>query len=264
MLFLATKIVLSISTVFGLAWIAENVNSRVAGIVAGMPIGTVFVLLFVGIEHGDTFAIEATKSASPAVTTIIAFAFGYYYLSFIKSRLSVFICGFGGVGCYFLSAYLFSILQLSFFSGFLVSLAAIIICAYSLYSKTPSKITRRAPMTTGLILLRAGLATLFVIAIIGFAEILGPLWSGLLTGFPMTLLPFLAIIHVTYPANFVQNIIRSLPLGLGSLLMFLLVVKAAIPLTGSTVAIAIGLISSVIYMMLLGQTLKYAQAGSSK
>lgn len=259
MAFLFGKIILSISVVFGLTWIAEHTNSRLAGILSGMPIGTVFVILFVGIELGDGFALETTKAAGPAIATIIAFAFTYYAISFIRSRFSVLISSFSGVAGYFCAAFIFSKLDVSFTIGMLISLFTIVLFAVVFFSAKNQQIEDRTPMTFGTISFRAGLATVFVLIITGLAETLGSLWSGLLTGFPMTMLPFLIIIHASYPAHYVQDVIRNIPLGLGSLLTFLIVAKFTIPTTGSNIAVLLGLAGSIAYLICLGQVLKYTR-----
>ena len=72
------------------------------------------------------------------------------------------------------------------------------------------------------LLVRAGVATAIVLLITSLANVIGEEWSGLLSGFPITLYPVLLIVHSTYSEREAHGIIKNFPYGIGSLIIFAL------------------------------------------
>ena len=66
----------------------------------------------------------------------------------------------------------------------------------------------------------AALAAAIVLAITEAADFIGPEWSGLLVGFPVTLFPVLVIIHLNYSTEDTYSILKSFPVGVPSLVIF--------------------------------------------
>ncbi len=249
---LLAKIIISVLVVLGLSWIAEHVNPRIAGILSGMPLGAVLILIFVGGELGPVFAVTSALYAIPAITATIAFAIGYYVMSRLESRWSPLFSSVAGLVCYFTVAAGLNSLTFNLGLGIGVSFAALVLFAYTFHSREQNKIQSKPPMTMDRLLLRSGMAATFVVAITTVAHMVGPRWSGLLIGFPMTFLPFLLIIHVTYSAAHVRTIIRNFPLGLIGLLCFLIVAHQTIPLLGVNLAVVAALGAALCYLSALG------------
>ena len=252
---LLAKIVFSVVVVLGLSWIAERVNPRIAGIISGMPLGAVLALFFVGMELGPEFTAVSALYAIPSITSTLAFAIGYYFTSRLDIRYSPLCCSVTGLICYLLFSFALSTIEFDLFIGVPLVLAAIIIVAYAFHSHNPNKIQKKIRMTWPRMLIRSGMAAGFVVVITTIADVLGPRWSGLMLGFPMTFLPFLLIIHLTYSANQVRTIIRNFPLGIIGLLCFLIIAHLTIPLFGVNLAIVISMAGALVYLSLLGVTL---------
>jgi hypothetical protein len=83
---------------------------------------------------------------------------------------------------------------------------------------------------------RAGLAAAIIFTITGLAHVLPTAWAGLLAAFPVTMYPFLVILHMTHGPATAATVIKHYPLGLGSLLLYALCVS----LTYSTLGLALG------------------------
>lgn len=252
MTLLLAKIFFSILVVLGLSWVAEHVNSRVAGILAGMPLGGVLVLFFIGQELGPEFAAESALFGIPSIMATIMFALGYYFSSTINIRYSPLVSAVGGLVGYFLAAGLLSMAQIGLELGAVLSLTALVTFAYIFRSSEDNKVPERVDMTYSRMLFRSGMAASFVVFITSAAELIGSQWSGLLIGFPMTFLPFLLIIHITYSAAQVRAVIRNFPLGLVSLLLFLIVANKTILILGVVPALFVSLAGALIYLFLLG------------
>ncbi len=255
MTLLLAKILVSVLLVLGLSWIAEHVNPRVAGILSGMPLGAVLITFFVGLELGPEFSTTSALYAIPSIISTIAFALGYYFTSRIESRLSPLLCSVAGLICYFLVASGLYTITFDLLLGVVCSLTCLIIFAYAFHSREQNKVQEKPQMTPMRLMFRSGMAAAFVVTISTIADIVGPRWSGLLIGFPMTFLPFLLIIHITYSAAHVRTIIRNFPLGLVGLLIFLIAVNQTIPLYGVNLAIVLSMACSLCYLTLLGLVL---------
>jgi uncharacterized membrane protein (GlpM family) len=254
---LIAKIIVSVCLVLGLSWVAEKANPRIAGILSGMPLGAVLVLFFVGTDLGPEFATTSALYAIPSITSTVAFSIGYYFTSRLKIRFSKLLCSIVGIIFYLVIALILNTLNLNLTLGVALSLITLIVVGYAFRSQDSNKIQKRIKMTFPRLLFRSGMAASFVVTITTFADFFGAQWSGLLIGFPMTFLPFLLIIHITYSGGQVRTIIRNFPLGLVGLLCFLIVVNQTIPLVGVNLAILMALSMSMIYLSLLGLALNH-------
>ena len=252
MTLLLAKIIVSVCVVLGLSWVAEHVNSRIAGILSGMPLGAVLILFFVGRELGPEFAQTSALYAIPSIVATIAFAIGYYFASGLKIRFSPLFSSLFGVTCYFIVAAALNTLSFTMLTGVCLSLATLIVTAYAFRTSETNKIENKVRMTFPRMMFRSAMAASFVVAITTFADVVGPQWSGLLIGFPMTFLPFLLIIHMTYSADQVRAILRNFPIGLVGLLSFLIVATKTIPLLGVNLAILASIGGALAYLSILG------------
>ncbi|MFK5980608.1 MAG: hypothetical protein QM488_17175 [Rhizobiaceae bacterium] len=256
MTLLLGKIFISIFVVLGLSWVAEHVNPRIAGILSGMPLGGVLILFFVGIELGPQFAAESALYAIPSLVATICFAIGYYWGSLSNSRYSPLISTVTGIVCFFVVASVLSMFEFSLITGACLSLITLAGIGYVFHSHDTNKIQNKIRLTFPRMLFRSGMAASFVVTITMLADVIGSQWSGLLIGFPMVFLPFLLIIHITYSGDQVRTIIRGFPLGLVSLVGFLMVATETIPIFGVNMAILISLCAAFTYLTLLSLVLR--------
>lgn len=87
-------------------------------------------------------------------------------------------------------------------------------------------------MTVGVLAVRASFAALTILSITALAELIGPQWSGLLTTFPVVLLPVAVVLHHHYGVDVVLALFRGLPFGLLAIVVFDLVVGFSYPRLG--------------------------------
>ena len=252
---LLAKIVISVCLVLGLSWVAEKVNPRIAGILSGMPLGAVLVLFFVGLDLGPEFATKSALYAIPSITSTIAFSIGYYFTSRLDTKFAPLLSSVVGIICYLAIALILNKIDFNLSSGILITLITLIIVGFAFRSQESNKIQKKIKMTFPRLLFRSGMAASFVVGITTFADFVGAQWSGLLIGFPMTFLPFLLIIHITYSGDQIRTIIRNFPLGLVGLLCFLIIANQTIPFFGVNLAILTSIGGSMIYLTILGLVL---------
>src|SRR5690554_2920082 len=193
------KLLVSIGMVLGLGAIAVRVSPRVAGLLAGYPLGTAIALFFIGLELSTGFAAES------AVHTLA----GFLAVSLLRPRV-----GFDRL------------------TGTLTTLAAILLFTW-LYRRVPDSAARPGGRFSWAALgVRALLAAAIIFVITGLAHVLPAAWAGVMAAFPVTMFPFLVILHLTHGPGPVATVIKHYPAGLGSLLSYTLCVSLAYPVLG--------------------------------
>jgi hypothetical protein len=103
----------------------------------------------------------------------------------------------------------------------------------------------------GVTLLRALFAALVILMITTAARTVGPEWAGLFSAFPITMLPLLVIIQFTYQPAHVRTIIKNIPRGLGSLLIYALVVATTYTDLGIVWGTLLGYLAATMYLLIL-------------
>jgi len=232
----AVKVSASIGIVVLLSVIAEWAGPRVAGIASGYPLGAAISLFFIGLEIGPAFAAESAIYTTAGLTATLAFVCGYLAGLKLSRGLSRFLAIpttlLPALLAYGVVAWLLSILSPSTLVASLITLTSIILTDRGFKSIPDAGIQKKIEFSLTVTLARAAFAALIILGITAVAGIVGPGWAGLFSAFPITMLPLLAIIQFTYQPAHVRAIIKNVPHGLGSLLVYTLVVSAAYPSIG--------------------------------
>ena len=253
---LLIKAAWSAAVVLGLTFVAERVGTRVAGLLSGAPLTAVLVYFFVGRDMGVDYVVASVPHSIAAFTGTLCFVLTYYWTS---ARLQRFSAP-AGLGLAIL-AFLGVAAMLSTVAFTLLGAATLTICAIALSAwlvrRIPIvKVGRSVRFTARQLLFRGGAAALLITAVISLAEIVGPRWTGLLVGFPATLLPTYLIIHLTYGKVSTHAMVRGFPTGVGSIILYMLLVPHAFPAWGPIGGTAACLAGSFVYLaaiMRLGQ-----------
>ena len=106
------------------------------------------------------------------------------------------------------------------------------------------------------LLIRASAATAIVLLITGIAGNVGEAWAGVLSAFPITLFPFLIILHVSYGNGQTHTVIKNFPAGMGSLLVYTATVAIAYPLLGVVLGTLLGFALATVYLAGLAMIMK--------
>jgi hypothetical protein len=118
--------------------------------------------------------------------------------------------------------------------------------AYRRLEKQPR---RRRRMTPGVMLVRGLIAAGIVVLVTALAHVLPERWAGLLAGFPFTMYPLLLLMHLAHGPPMVTAIIRHYPAGLGSLVVYALVVALSYVPLGIYAGTALGFLLATIYLL---------------
>ncbi|MWJ27429.1 hypothetical protein GPM19_04280 [Halomonas sp. ZH2S] len=219
------KLCVSIALVLGLGAVAVRVSPRVAGLLAGYPLGTALALFFIGLEISPEFTTQSAVHTLAGFTATLALG-GGYLLCGRQDGLKGLIAGSaGGLAAWLAMSLILTQFSFTRLSGTLFTLAAIGLFSW-LYRQVPeARVNASRAFSWQALGLRAGLATLIIFTITGLAHWLPPAWAGVLAAFPVTMFPFLLILHLSHGAAPVATVIKHYPMGLGSLLSYTLCVS---------------------------------------
>ena len=245
---LAAKMAWSAVIVIGLSLIAERVSTSVAGILAGAPLGTFFVFLFVGLEHGPGHVVESVPHSIAAFSATCAFVLTYCVASKHIRRWQLMLSTVSSVTVFVLVCLLLVRVDFDIPVSIALTVTACFVSYRLMAGIAPLQISKPVRFTLRVVLLRAALASLFVALAVAVALALGTRWTGLMTGFPMTMLPTLMIVHANYGAEATHSMLRNCPLGMGSIVIYILVVHQVFPHWGVISGTALAMSASFIYL----------------
>lgn len=219
------KLLVSISVVLGLSVVAERLSTRAAGLLSGYPLGTAIALFFIGLEISPGFAAESAVHTLAGFTATLALGGGYLLCARRNGLLGVLSGTIGGLIAWGLASLALTQLDVSRLGGTLITLAAIVVFS-GLYRRVPDTAAPpRGGFSWAALALRAGLAAGIIFLITGLAHMVPSAWAGVMAAFPVTMYPFLVILHLTHGAAPVATVIKHYPAGLGSLLCYTLCVS---------------------------------------
>ncbi len=252
-----SKIVVSIIAVVGLSLIAEHVSPKVAGILSGYPLGTAIALFYIGLENGEQFAANSAVFTVAGFSASLVLVYVYYrvskavdcYAPATSVAMSACVASLCSIIAFLMAGFALTQFELTLIPALLLSVSAISLFAYLLRQIQDSSVEVRAKLKGRVLLLRAIAAATIVITITGVAKLIGANWSGVLSAFPITLYPFLLIIHLTYGSKQVHTIIKHYPFGLGSLLVYGLCIAHLYPTQGLLVGTMLAFIAASLYLL---------------
>jgi uncharacterized membrane protein (GlpM family) len=245
---LLAKVFWSAAIVLGLAAIAEHMSTRIAGILSGAPLNAVLVYLFVGQEKGVDFVVSSVPHGIASFTATLAFVLTYYWVSSWLTFGAAISSAAIGVLAFIAVASLLAMISFGLASAIATTFGSLLLAIWMLRRIEFAQVGKPVRYTLRLWLLRGGLAAGFIVSVISFAEILGSRWAGLLTGFPSTLMPTLLIIHMAYGRASTHAIIRNFPVGMGSIILYILSVPVTFKLFGIYGGTVASLAVSVVYL----------------
>jgi len=254
-LFSGIKMLVSILVVVALSLIAERAGPRFAGIVAGYPLGAAISLFFIGVEVSPEFAARSAIFTTAGLAATVTFVGGYLLgLRWADGRslpVALTFSILSAMAAYGLAVGLILAMPINWISAPLIALLSIAVAIRVFRAIPDSVIQNRIRLSFSATLLRAVFAAGVILAITTAARLVGPDWAGLFSAFPITMLPLLVIIQATYQPAHVRTIIRNVPRGLGSLLVYTLTVAGTYPHLGIAWGTILGYLGATAYLVLL-------------
>jgi hypothetical protein len=226
------KIAVTILIVTGLSIVAERVSPRAAGILSGYPLGTAISLFFIGLEQGAAYAAKSAPYAIAGMAALLSFLYCYYLVSARVRRYAILAASLAALCGFFLVAELLLSLPLPAWACVFIATAAILGYGAIFRSIPNARIVKRIRLGPKVLLFRAALAALIIVTIIAAAKIVPASLAGLFSAFPSTVFPLVLILHYTYGPEQAHTVIKNLPTGLFSLVLYTLTISFTYPAWG--------------------------------
>jgi hypothetical protein len=199
----------------------------VAGWLSGFPVVSAPVLLFLALEHGTDFTVQAATGTLSAVAVILVFGLSYAWTALRLPWLPALVTA---LLCYGLVVLLVDWLAPSLAAAAVLSSLALL-AAPQLFPRPPALPANAAPRGTQL-WLRMAAGALLVLLVTGFAARLGPRLSGMLAMFPVMASVLAAFSHRQSGAGFAILLLRGTVYGYYAFALFCLVLALALPRLG--------------------------------
>ena len=199
-------------------------GNKTGGLIGSMPWVAGPILLFLILEQGKSFGIQAIAGVMTGILALISFCFSYATFSRKRTWLPTLLISYG---IYTLTALLFNYLNLPVSLSYPVVLITVLLTLRFFPAPTADAFkTKRLPFD---IVIRMVVATLFVVAITGLAHVLGPAWSGILTPFPILTTVLAIFSHTLQGSNAAILTLRGLVIGLFGFTTFLFLQTFLLP-----------------------------------
>ena len=241
--------------VLGLSVLAERLGPRLAGILMGAPLGALISYYFIGQEAGPEFVAAGTPYAAAGMTGTLMFTFAYYQTSVWCTKWpplwNAVAASAVGVGTYFAFAATIHNIPFTIPTALAVIVPAIFVGSFLFQKLGDVRVLNPVRLTFKLLVIRASGAAFLVSVVSSLAVVLGPTLGGLLMAFPMTLLPTMLIVHLTYSAAHVHAMLSAFPVGLGSVIVYIVAVSETFPRYGVTWGSLSALAAAWTYLMVL-------------
>lgn len=244
------KIGTTMVAVLGLSFIAEKFSTRLAGLLAGYPIGTAIILHFYGLEYGAQFAADAAIFNLCGLLATQSFAYTYYRMTQRHATLTA--TSMMAIMGYLLPAFVISRTNPTRLPAVALAITATTLFCI-LFRGNNNRLTVipqawSVRIVAGRLLFTASL----VVAVTEIAHILGPSWAGLFSAFPVTLYPLVFLLHRKHGPETAQNILKNFPYGLWSVIAYSLTVSLAYPRYGVIGGTLIGFAVATAVLTIIG------------
>ena len=251
MTLLVWKIVVSAGLVIAVTAVAERFGPRIGGLAASLPQLAVVSLVFFGLEQGLAFAAESAFWNIAGICATFPFIIGYLAGAALAPRHRLLSIAAGAVTATALFALASLMIGAVEPSRLVVVPLAAALCAATLWlfrHLPDSAPLRRVRISVPLLVVRAGVASVSVILFTSVAHILGPKWSGLVTGYPVNVLPVIAMLHFHYGVDVVRAVVKVWPMGAFGICVFNLVAWLTVTRLGLVAAVPLGYLADFIYL----------------
>ncbi|MFO7764862.1 MAG: hypothetical protein R6V33_00365 [Pelovirga sp.] len=258
---LLAKIIVTLVMILLLAAIAEYVNPKIAGILSGYPIGSAIVLYFYGLEYGLEFASLSALYNLAGLLPSLVFALAYLFLLRRRPDIPVIAATVIALLLYLGCAGLIGLAHLPPVATIILSAGGLLVSSYLVQSRSELATAPKLPFRLRVVAFRIIIAATLVITITALAGQIGSYWAGILSAFPLILMPLALIIHLHFGAACARSLLSHFPLGLWSVFCYSLTLSVVYPRFGLYAGTLIGFGAATIVLLLLnsGGLLRWAK-----
>ncbi|WP_179316930.1 hypothetical protein [Winogradskyella undariae] len=249
-LLILIKLIVAILFVIGLSILAENVSTKVAGVLSGYPSGSAITLFFFGLEASPDYAAESAVYNMIGLTATLSFVYIYYIASNHFTKFNILFSSLSAILGYFAIVSLLQLIQINKYIAILIPVTFSFLYIYLFKKIKNVNIQTKAKLNYRILFVRAFFAALIILLITSVPRFVGPNLAGLFSAFPTTLFPLMLIIHFTYSKEHVHTIIKNVPIGMFSLIIYSLVISIVYPLFGIYVGTIISFAAATVYLLI--------------
>ena len=239
---LALKVTLTPLLIAAASLAQRRWGGAVGGLIAGLPLTSAPVSVFLALEHGPAFAAHAATATMLGVNAMSAFCVAYANAS---STWSAWLCGAAGLlACLAVTMVASNLPQQA---GIAAAITFPTLVALIMLSGRPSgaDVPTSAPPWWD-VPARMVVATLIVVLITAVAGWLGATWSGLLSTLPVYALVMGMFSHTHAGPGAAQTFLRGVTVGALGAAAFLLCVAVLVEQTSLVATYSAAVIASVI------------------
>jgi hypothetical protein len=202
------KIVLTPLLVAAVTLLARRWGPGIGGTVAGLPLTSTPVSIFLALEQGRAFAATAAVGTLLGLLSQAALCLAY---SWTARRARWWTSGATGVVCFVIVTLMLERISLSVGMAFALVCALLLLVAAAIPGSDAGLVVTRPPAWD--LPLRMVVAAVMVVALTTLASNLGPRWTGLLSPFPVFALVLGGFTHRTHGAAAAGALLRGIVLG---------------------------------------------------
>ncbi|MDA8686062.1 hypothetical protein N9L94_03490 [Robiginitalea sp.] len=243
---LIPELIVVLVVVLGLSLIADRSGPRLAGILSGYPTGSAISLFFFGLQNGATFASNSAIFQMVGLIALQFFLFLYYQVS---KKWNVWISSVTAIVGYFLCIGGLHLFTFNNITAVLLPILSVFLFRYLFRSIPNVTSQKKVKLTLGMALARTVPAALIILLITYIDKSVGPAWSGLFTAFPKTIFPLLLIVHLTHGKKQAHTVLKNVPLGIISQVVFSITVATTYPLLGIYLGTLLAFGTATLYLL---------------
>ena len=233
---LVTPLLVGLVSLAGRRW-----GPTVSGWLVGLPLTSGPVALFLALELGRSFAANAALGTLTGLLSLAAFCLTYSWLSFRMNWLGCILLSWGA---FFVVTFVLQYIVIPLLAAFIIVVCCLALTLKLLPANSGHAISvKAASWDTPL---RMVVATAFVLALTGFASLLGPRLSGLLTPFPIYATILAVFTHYAQEATSARRLLRGLVTGVFSFAVFFLIIAELVVPLGIVLAFGIATLSALL------------------
>lgn len=221
---LLVKLVATPTIIAGVSWVERRFGPAVAGLVAGLPLTSGPVSVFLALEQGPDFSRGAAVGMLAGIAAVGAFLLAF---AFAAVRGPWWAAVAAGSAAYAPVAWALGATGLGLFWTGAVAVAALAVVVLAMH-KTPAAEAARRPHAWWEVPLRMALSTALVLSLTAAAGGLGPHATGLLSPFPIFAAVLGAFVLQRGGPGAALLLQRGIALGAFSFVAFFLVVGATL------------------------------------
>ncbi|MFQ3619567.1 MAG: hypothetical protein SNJ78_01355 [Spirochaetales bacterium] len=228
------KVCITLLLVLIITEISKRINPAIGGILMGLPLGAGLSTFFLAYEQGVPFLINAIPYGILGLGSSLLLSLGYYltnrwfphpvrWISALRGSL-------GGVVIYGAVSYLYRCFSINLGQAVGVTFFVMIFNFFLVRWLIPPALKPpKKKISLLLVLYRAGITGIFIAVVTALAPKLGPVWSGILSAFPIVLYQVMVFLHVEEGPEVYPGIIIGFAYSVGNLLVFYLLLAFLLP-----------------------------------